>query len=776
MRKVLNVFLLLISLGWLSLAFRSVYKPFAPALKLFSYPEGIFSREIPADNISMEGTGYNASISFDQYGVPSIKGNSSKDVGFALGYMHARDRYFQMELITRTVQGQLSEVLGGLTLEKDIFWKPLDIDEKAKADFEKLSKENPAVYNYLLAYDAGVNYYLDHEKASERFFEYALLDAKPRKWENYYPLLVSYYMSKMLSYDESDLAWANNLGSMPSKIYDLFYSGKMNNYPYIYAQTFNTDSIAGNDIGKMAFNASPVKIDQEELEKNLSKGSNNWAVSAAKSKSGNSILCNDTHLDIMMPSPWYQVQISCPEFHVQGFTVPCAPYILTGNNEHIAWGITNGHWDEVDLFTLKFNADSTKCIVDGKEENIEVKEHSIRVKGEDDYVFSTKYTSHGIIKTTDSLMYAEKWYVLDFQSSIHAFDGLMKAKDWSGFGSALQSYTFPPQNFVYSDAKGNVGMISAGKLPLRNANYRGEMLDGSKPLKTEFIAFKNLPQYYSADTGFVCSANQLQAKTNYYINHYWTEPYRALRINEFLNKGQKLTTDDMKQLQTDKKDMSAVATLSVFSRLSAEDLSADEQHFLNPLKAWNGVMGTEMKEPVKYYYLKNAIENNMQHMLRDNYKLSWFPGYSNLLGALNADTIYYAGLNMPAKVVLKNALDTAITWFKKYTSEEVNYDAFSPFYLDHILKIPGAGREIAGKGGSSTTVDVNGSGVHGASMRTIIEFGPEMSVQTILAGGQSGRVNSIHYDDQVAPWKDGVYNTIVFDSKREGSNEGISFK
>lgn len=776
MRKTLHVFLLLLSLGWLMLAFRSVYKPFAPVIKLCSYPEGVFFRTVPADEISMEGTGYTASVSFDQYGVPAIKGNSSKDVAFALGFMHARDRYFQMELITRTVQGQLSEVLGGLTLDKDIFWKPLDIDEKAKRDFEKLAKENPDVYNYLMAYNEGVNYYLDHEKPSERFFEYALLDTKPRKWENHYPLLVSYYMSHMLSYDESDLAWANNLNSMPADLYSLFYSGKTNNYPYIYSQTFNTDTASGFDAGKMAFNNTPVKVDQEELEKSLSKGSNNWAISAAKSKSGNAILCNDTHLDIMMPSPWYQVQISCPEFHVQGFTVPCVPYVLTGNNENIAWGITNGHWDEVDLFSLKFNADSTKCIVGGKEENIEMKEHSIAVKGEEDYAFTTKYTSHGIIKNVDSIVFAEKWYVLDFQSSIHAFDGLMKAKNWGDFNSALQNYTFPPQNFVYSDTKGNVGMISAGKLPLRASNYRGEILDGSKPAAAEFIAFKNLPQYYSGDTGFVSSANQLQAKTNYYINHYWTEPYRALRISEFLGGSQKLTAEDMKHLQTDKKDLSAVATLKAFERLPAQELNDEQRHFIDPLKSWNDNMGGDLKEPVKYYYLKNAIENNIQHILRDHYHLSWFPSYANLLSALSADTIYLAGQNMQSKMILKNSLDTAIVWFKKYTNEEVKYESFSPFYLDHILKIPGAGREVAGKGGSAYTVDVNGSGVHGASMRTIIELGPTMNVQTILAGGQSGRVNSRHYDDQVVPWKDGVYNTIDFNSKTADNTKGISFK
>lgn len=768
-KKIIHSIIIAIAFLWLSLSFIRVYNPFAPIGKLFSYPEGIFFMTNPEENLAVENTDFDVQIFFDEYGVPTIEGESANDVAFGLGFMHARDRYFQMELITRTVQGSLSEILGELTLQKDIFWKPLEVEKLALKEWEKIRKENQDVYNYLMAYNDGIRMYLSTEKKSARFPEYKMLDEQPRRWEDHYPLLLSYYMSYMLAYSDGEMDWALNQGKLPQILYKQLFSVQ-EGYPYMFTENYDAEVNKTLSIDSSSL-ASVHSIARKEIEKNQSIGSNAWVVSNSHTAGEGAFLCNDTHLTVAMPNPWYQVHLVCKDFHVQGFTIPCNPFVLSGNNEDIAWGITNTHWDEVDIFKLQ--ADGQYYTVDGQRKSFETKTNEIQLKGGDPFVFETKHSDFGIVHERKGQFFAEKWHALDFNSSVLTFMQLNVAQNWDDFRTALKKFTFPPQNFVFSDKNGNIGMISAGKLPLKSATYNGEFLDGSKAMITEYVAFDNLPQQYYGDSLFASSTNQLQAKANYYLNYNWTAPYRALRINELLSHNNALTMEDMKQAQTDKTDCSFHATMELYK---AVKLNQEQSNYLKSLKKWDGKILASSKEAVKYYYLYQAIAQNFDALLEKRYRFFGRPSYEKILEIIDPRKAYHETF-IPSKEFLLAALDTARIWNQRYANDEINYGQVQPFYMNHILRIPGLGRIIPEKGGNSNSLDVNGYGEHGASMRSLIRLtNNEAEIYTVLAGGQSGRITSPAYDNQVNNWKNGVYHQVDFFLKNKPKQPHIIFK
>lgn len=757
--KIKHSILLLISIGWIILMCIRVYNPFSSIGKLFSYPEGLFNRDLPQAEIEFEDVGYNCEISFDKFGVPTISGDKSDDVAFGVGYMHARDRYFQMELITRTVQGNLSEIMGDLTINSDLFWKPMHCDSLAKKELEYLQKNDPEVYNYLQSYSDGIKFYLENEKQDEQFFEYILLDENPRMWEDHYPLLLSFYMSNMLAYDENKFDWASNLSNMSESDFNQFYKTlESDNYPYI----FNDSVSFSNKIPKINIskeNLVATIFNQKDFKKQLSIGSNNWVISNRKSSSNNSLLCNDTHLDIKLPNPWYQVHLICDEFHVQGFTIPCIPYVVSGNNDKIAWGITNANWDEVDLFQLKLSKDSLKYILDKKEYNFSLKRDVIKVKGEEDIIIETKYSIHGIVKNKNGVVFAEKWHALDFFGSSASFSAIMKSNDWDSFKNGLKKYTFPAQNFVFSDAKGNIGAISAGVLPYRFKDYRGELLDGSISHKFTYVPFNDLPQQYGNDSEFLYSANQLPAKSNYYINYSWAEQYRASRINTVLSQKTKLNFLEMKSLQTDQVDNSFFEIIKLYDSISFDN---KQEKWFHELRKWDGNMNAESKVALKFHMLTLSFEHYFNEYFNGK-KITRTPSMNHMINALRNESIKLNDKMVSTEKVKRSIVDYSIILYNQYVKGDMNYGNFSPFFLNHILGIPGLGDMVDGKGGNSNTVDVNGYSEHGASMRTIIELSENSThIETILAGGQSGRVNSPDYRNQTRMWKEGEYNKIDF--------------
>jgi penicillin amidase len=348
----------------------------------------------------------------------------------------------------------------------------------------------------------------------------------------------------------------------------------------------------------------------------------------------------------------------------------------------------------------------------------------------------------------------------------------MKSTDWNNFQNGLKKYTFPAQNFVFSDVKGNVGVISAGILPYRFKEYRGEMLDGSKGHNFTYVPFNNLPQHFESDSGYVYSANQLPVKSDYYINYSWAENFRASRINAILSQTGTLDFSEMKSIHTDKIDNSFFDIIKLYDSISFDN---KREEWFQELRSWNGEMSEESTIALKFHMLSLSLEHYFSEHFK-NKDITRTPSMHHVIKFLGQEKLKLNDEIITTEIIKRAVVDSAIYMHEEYVLEDMDYGNFSPFFLNHILNIPGLGEIVEDKGGNSNTIDVNGYSEHGASMRTIIELSEDsIFIETILAGGQSGRVNSPNYSSQTRMWKDGKYNKIDFRNTVK-NKVNISFK
>lgn len=761
---------LLLCAAWIGITF---YRPaglFQSIGGLFTYSTGVFSLRAPdAEGGKIElqsATGHQVSIHIDSIGIPHIYGKDAKAVAFGMGFMHARDRYFQMEVITRAVQGRLGETVGSKVTESDIFWRELDAEAKAIEVLEELKKTEPAVYAQVIAYHDGVNFYLQGEKSDHHSPEYRMLGQKPREWKPHYSLLLQWYMSYMLTYTDRDAEREQIVQNMSPELIDALYTNDTRDYPYIYPDTtFGTLDSA--DVKEPVAGELDVKQQtQAERELKQSIGSNNWAVSAKKSAVGRAMLCNDTHLDISLPNPWYEAHAVCPEFNVYGFSIPCSPFIISGYNESIAWGITNGDWDLVDRFLLKINPkNENEYWYEGVWKKMEEKEYTITLHNEADTIVKTHHTVFGPVVRGEKQVYARKWYPAAKNSSVVAFHYLGRAKGWDDFIKALSHFSSPPQNFAYADKQGNVGMISAGSVPIRNTHSAGGLLDGTVAHKEQFLPFASLPQHFNPDENYVYSANQKPARTGYYINYDWHAPYRAQRIKNMLDEDRMMAIKDMHAIQGDRMDIGAS---EIYKLVKKYRNSSPDWKIFEPLENWNGMISASSREAVLNLAFSHFLKKNFQTILKDELGVVELVPTHKLISYLHAnDTISIGKKNIPTTEFFATVLRSAKEQLEKDFGKDLSKATYAPwanFRISHLARIPGFGSIVTDAGGNVNSPNVNTGGVHGASMRTVIVMGDKPEAQTVLAGGQSGRPNSPNFRNQLETWKKVEYHAAQFAS------------
>jgi len=415
---------------------------------------------------------------------------------------------------------------------------------------------------------------------------------------------------------------------------------------------------------------------------------------------------------------------------------------------------------------LKINPDNIEQYeMNGEWVPFSTKTYSIPVKGQDSVLFVEKFTPFGRVIADRGEVYAQRWHAMEGENrSVLTFDALAKAVDWRTFNNALKQFCYPPQNFVYADTAGNVGLHCAGKLPMKPAYWDGGVLDGTLPPDTVFVPYQFLPHHYKPEQGYSYSANQVAAQADYYIGTEWAEIYRARRINDVLQTTEVYTVEDMKALQNDRIDLMSEDLKAVLEKYSN---ASEDWRFVAPLIAWNGSSQASDQEPLLARYFLEAIYANFDQMLQANYDVHQLPPVSNTLRyLLENDTIAWAETTIPTYEFLLMSCDDASQKFKADITnyEMMNYGLLTHFEMNHLFRLPGFGRSIPNLGGSGNTPNVNGENTAGPSMRTIIEMRNGVRAQMVLAGGQSGRINSRWYDNQIVAWRDGVYFRAPFES------------
>lgn len=525
-----------------------------------------------AGTLSVPGLDEPVDIYRDARGVPHIYASTEHDLFMAQGYVHAQDRFWQMDFNRHIGSGELSEMFGSGRVDTDRFLKTLGWERIAQQEMELL---DPGVIQILQAYADGVNAYLDSRSGSALSYEYLFLqllapDYQVEPWDPVDTLVWAKVMAWDLSGNmDSEISRSVMLSTLtPQQMADL-YPEYPEDHPVIVTDTgagavsacTYQDPLMASAQARSALAGAAQQISdaQAVLGESLPDlGSNSWVVTGSLTPSGSAYLANDTHLGIQLPSIWYANGLHCradsPDcrFNVAGFSFPGAPAVILGHNDHIAWGLTNLGPDVQDLYIERINPDNPDQYErDGAWVDMQIVEDEIRVAGGDPVPLRIRSTVHGPLigptygpledyavssglQTPQDMAVALRWTALEPSSIFEAVINLNMASNWDEFRTALQDFDVPSQNFVYADRDGNIGYQSPGRIPIRGQGQGCLPSPGwdSSYDWQGFIPFEELPSRYNPPEEYIVTANNAVVGEQYGfdLSPGWDYGFRAERI------------------------------------------------------------------------------------------------------------------------------------------------------------------------------------------------------------------------------------------------------
>jgi len=574
------------------------------------------SLPLVAGQLKVAGLGAPVDIVRDHEAVPHIYAQSADDAYFALGFAHAQDRLWQIEMNRRIAAGRLAEILGKEALDVDLFLRTLGVHRSAEQQFAHLDAPTEAA---LTHYAQGVNAFLAGRRGALPV-EFLLTGAPaPEPWTPADSLGWLIMMSWDLSGNWSNEVLRMRLATRLSKEQiDEFLPPYPGNHGVADAPLPTADyTVLYRKLKQATALASALPaIAPPGFRPGL--GSNNWVVAGSRSESGKPLLANDPHLDLATPSLWYFAHLSAPGLETIGATLPGLPLIVLGRTQSIAWGFTNTGPDTQDLYLEELHGDLVRT-PDGWQA-LQKRTEVIHVKGEADRRITVRESRHGPL-VSDVLTPAGKAvagvdaarYAIAFQwttlraddTTLQAGLKLNRAHDWASFLDAARDFASPEQNIVYADTAGNIGEVSPGRVPLRRPD--NDLL-GQAPAPgwdarydwVGFVPFEQLPQQFNPASGRIVTANQKIVPDDYqpFITSEWAAPYRSDRIAALLDARPRHTLQSFAAIQGDQRSVAAVEMLPLL--LTTTPGSAGARAALASLRGWDGTMAADRAEPAIY--------------------------------------------------------------------------------------------------------------------------------------------------------------------------------
>ena len=772
-----------------------------------SLPE--YSGEIYVQNIDDK-----IEIYRDEFAIPYVNTKTDLDAYFALGYLHAQERLFQMDFNRRAGEGRLSEIFGSKTLFFDKMFKTLglyQVVEKSFSDFDEETK------NILISYSNGVNEFI--KNFPEKYtIEFDILGYEPEEWKPEHSLL----LSKLIAW-ELNISWWSDITftHLIQKLGEEKIKDILPNFDE------NAPTIIPKELSRFAeISTGLIEIDREF--RNFSGGigthigSNNWVVNGKRSNTGKPIIANDPHLVFTAPAKWYVVSINSPNLKVDGFTMPGVPGVVIGKNNNISWVLTNVMADDADFYIEKIDSSRTNYYFDGEWLPLEIITDTIFVKDSASVIFEIRKNHRGPIisdihtynklfpqsenEVTDISM---RWTALEFNDEFKAITKINSAENWDEFQTGLEMFKVPGQNFVYADTEGNIGFTAGVKLPIRNNNSPSFVFDGTTSNSdwTGFVPFRENPKLFNPLQGYIASANNKTIENYpYHISNVWEPKSRILRITEFLDNKEIHSIEDFKEYQMDfyshfAKDLTPYI-LSAFS--NRELNSGNLKKSLKLFESWDFKMIAESQVPTIYAVffqnlLKNIFQDEMGETLYKEYiflanvpyrvvpkllsenKSNWFDDISTP-EVESRDQIIIKSFEDAVKF-LESEIDQNI---ENWQWGEIHKVTFKHYFhgvskiLDMLLDV--GPFEIGGDGTTIFNTEYTFSLPYmsklGPSMRFLYDFSKPDTFEFILPTGQSGHFYSKHYDDMTKLWLNGKYirvNTSI-DTVRSRSYDLLELK
>ncbi len=555
----------------------------------------------------------------DNYAIPHIKAKNEEDLYRATGYVLAQDRLWQMDLLRRVTTGRLSEIFGDKLIKSDHLMRALQIPAKSKLVLEKT---DTAVIAALEAFADGVNQFIDNHK-DKLPPEFVILGYEPEKWKIEHSVNLIGYMAWDLT-----MSWGAEftLHNILQKVDTAKFNQLIPDMKYHSSHTFATNDSSGLEL-QIREELALANKHIEELGLDVFMGSNNWVVAGKKSTTGAPILSNDMHLGLFAPGIWYQAHQHVEGgLDVAGLMLPGSPFVIDGHNKNIAWGMTNIMIDDMDFYEETINPDNkNQYQLDGKWVDMKVKKEYIFTSNGDSIEKIIKFTHRGpvisALRDINDKVISMRWTGNDYSNELMAVYKINKAANWTDFRNALRTFTSLGQNVVYADIQGNIGMVAASHIPLREGNpwliYQGNT---SKYDWKGFVDYEEQPYSFNPKCGYLASANCKTTAPDYpyYISKWFDLPYRVNRIREMLEAKEKLSVADFEQMLGDQKSklVEDMHTKIVNQIDKIKNLDKNDRKALEIFKKWNGVcaknsVATSIFEYFYICFTKNIVYDEL---------------------------------------------------------------------------------------------------------------------------------------------------------------------
>ncbi len=776
----------------------------------FTYGFVAVRRPWPKTNgtLRLEGLQAPVTVIRDSWGIPHIYAANSHDLFFAQGYVHAQDRFWQMEFWRRIGSGRLAEVLGQAGLESDRFIRTVGWHRVAARELELMDEELLAV---LEAYAAGVNTYISTHRG-RLGLEFTLLDLtgvefEPEPWTPLHTVTWGKVMAWDLGGNRSDeLLRAHITAKLGATAVNVLMPPYPDDYPVIVPHPLNEATL--KSVPEIAFSSSFLG-EGDDL------GSNSWVVAGERTETGMPFLANDPHLGIQMPSIWYEIGLHCdpvgPEcpYNVVGASFASTPGVIIGHNDHIAWGVTNLGPDVQDLFIERVNPENPNQYEYQDEWlDMEVVREEITVAGEEEpVVVNARITRHGPIindvvgGTEEEWTFgwqplALSWTALQPGTLMQSVILLNQASDWDEFREALRYWDVPSQNFVYADVEGNIGYQAPGRIPIRASG------DGSMPVPgwsgeyewEDYVPFDELPRSFNPQEGYIVTANNAVVKPDfpYFLSMDWSPGYRARRIVELIEADPSLSLADVQAMQADSSPIWAEDVLPHLLVLPATGSGVGDERRLGQalemLRAWDGRAKRDsavaaLFEAFRLHLVDLTFGDELGEQLLHRARGSLMVALVDLLA--DETSPWFDDVSTPAvetrDEILLRALDQAVEELTDRLGRNMSRwrwgDLHTATFENQSLGQSGVGliEAIFNRGPvpvDGTIATVNNTGysptepytvVTVPSYRQIVDLEDVTRSVSMHTTGQSGHPYHPHYADMIDPWRNVEYHPMLWE-------------
>ncbi len=758
---------------------------------------------------SLAGLAAQVDVYYDPYGVPHIYGNTEEDAFRALGYVHAQDRLWQMELLRRVARGGLSEVFGKELLPTDRFFLALGIAEASRDAVSALDRQRPEVV-LSQAYLDGINEFIASGPTPVEFYLTGIRKT-PFELEDIHNAIGYMAFSFAMAHKTDPLLThiRDSLGTAYLEDLEIGYDSlvtRIRNY-----EPAVKDSVAPQLLGAVTAALAPLPIPQFI-------GSNSWVIAPPKTRNGKVILANDPHIGFAQPSVWYEAHLSTPNYEKYGYHLAGIPFPLLGHNRKAAYGLTMFENDDLDFYYEQPHpSDSNRYAVPGGYADYDRVTHSIRVKDQKEVSFSYKRTRHGPVMNAIAKQLGPgrpvsmSWIYTRLENKLlETLYGLSHADDLQGFQSALPGLHAPGLNVMYGDAEGNVAWWASAKLYTMPDSVNTKLiLDGSSGREEvqEYLGFHENPKAINPPWNYVYSANnQPEPVGGKAYPGYYLPENRARRIVDILE-----SKDDWDRksvsamILDDRSPVNPEIAIDLAKSLDVGKLTNKQIKLLDNLSRWKGNYPLKTSEPTffhrwVYFFLKHTFGDKLGEIHFKEFLATHFHKRAIAPMAAREHSVWWDRKHTPDIVEGKQEIvqlafqqayesleeqlgkDTGLwTWERVHQLEHEHpigrVRLLRSFFNVGPFPVRGS-REVINNMGFTYGEHGDNKVTHGPSTRRIVDFSDIENSLSILPTGQSGNPFSVHYKDQAGMYVDGKFRKMLLNKAEitRPSNSLLIFK